>query len=54
MKKYVLALIIFTVSSYVISILSYHCRGEVAIGGEFLIPSILFTIWIVHQETKNR
>jgi len=54
MKKYILALIVFTVSNYGMSILSYRCRGEVIIGGEFLIPSILFTIWIVSQETKSK
>lgn len=54
MKKYITAFIIFFISNYGMSILSYHYRGEVAIGGEFLIPIILFAIWIARQETKSK
>jgi len=54
MRKYILAIIVFIISTYIISVLSQYYRGEFIIGGEFLLPVMGFVLWIVYQDRKSK
>jgi len=53
MRKYLLAVIIPTISMYIVFLLSCHFRKEVVIGGEFLIPIFAFLLWLIKQQMKK-